>query len=169
MTKPAATDEHKAEAARLKALGYRRTSNRYRMLSRIDRPDWLLALAEHLRRSPASLYIPDKSHPDGMWCDYYRRVLSKDTIEVSPEVCHLVGSSDHDTIGYVIPEGETMPEPFRRQGQTVYRLVETGYRRGEPVLENEFTILVQRGKGTTDEQAQELAERIRALLNGEPA
>ena len=54
---------------------------------------------------------------------------------------------------------------WQRDGRTVYSLVETGYRRGEPVLENEFVVQVQRGHGTTDEQAEDLARRIQIALN----
>jgi hypothetical protein len=106
MTKLVVTDEDRQEAARLKALGYRRTSNRYGMLSRIDRPDWLTVLAIHMRRSPATFYVPGQDHPEGSWCDHYRRVLSKDKIEVSQAISRLVPSSDHDPIGYIGSEEE---------------------------------------------------------------
>lgn len=59
------------------ASGYARTSNRYRMVSRIDRPDW----KEHMA----------STHVGGMgWVNalgyrlaayFYRRCLSKDNLE----------------------------------------------------------------------------------------
>lgn len=90
-------------AADLIAKGYRRTSNKYRTVSRIDRPDWLNVLAINLHRAPADFYVPGESSPCGGWCDYYRRVISKDKIEVSPEVYALIPGSGHDPVGYLGP------------------------------------------------------------------
>ena len=86
---------------RLTAMGYRRTSNKCGMLSRIDRPDWIQVLAVHLRRAPADFYVPGEDKPTGSWCDFYRRVLSKDTIEIDPNLARQVPTSGHDPIGYV--------------------------------------------------------------------
>jgi hypothetical protein len=85
----------------LAAMGYRRTSNKYGMLSRIDRADWIEVLAAHLRRAPADFYIPGEKFPAANWCDFYRRVLSKDTIEIDPNKAREVPSSSYDPIGFV--------------------------------------------------------------------
>lgn len=106
------TDEDRKEAERLRALGYRRTSSKHKLLSRIDRADWVTVLAAHLRRAPADLYILSQNlgagytmsdTPSGQWCDYYRRVLSNDSVEVSRAVATLVGGSSFDDCGYVSP------------------------------------------------------------------
>ena len=96
------TDDPKSEAAQLIAAGYRRTSNKYRMVSRIDRPDWLVVLAKELRRSPAEFYAPGEPDPAETWCDYYRRCLSRDTLErVDPDVFKLIPGSGWDPVGYI--------------------------------------------------------------------
>lgn len=95
------TEQQKLTADELIALGYRRTSNKYRIVSRIDRPDWVTVLAVHCRRAPADFYQIGASDPEGNWCDYYRRVLSKDKIEgVDPEVFRAVPSSAWDNCGF---------------------------------------------------------------------
>lgn len=101
--KPIPTAEEIAEAQRLMALGYRRTSWGHRLVSRIDRPDWLMVLAKELRRAPADFYVPGEPQPAGSWCDHYRRVCSKDNITVSKGVIGLVDGSGFDPIGYVEP------------------------------------------------------------------
>jgi hypothetical protein len=72
----------------LKAAGYRRASNKYRMVSRIDKPDWLELLARSLHRSVADFYFksgPNIGKLDPMWADHYRRVYSSDKLEGVPE------------------------------------------------------------------------------------
>lgn len=102
-------------AKALTEVGYRRVSNKYCMLARIDRPDWLDVLAAHCGRARADFYImeqPDSSKlgtaPYAMsdevgssWKDFYRRVLSKDVITVSPEVSKLVPPSGWDSVEYI--------------------------------------------------------------------
>ena len=88
------------DAKQLIAAGYCKTSNKYRMVSRIDRPDFVQALAEHLRRAPADFYVPGEDTVDGGWCDYYRRVLSKDTLTVEPEIFKHIPSSGHNSTGF---------------------------------------------------------------------
>jgi hypothetical protein len=51
------------------------------------------------------------------------------------------------------------------ESQTVYRLTQDGFYRGNPSMVNEFTILVQRGRGSTDQDCELLARRIATLLN----
>ena len=80
------------EATRLIESGYRSVSNRHRMLSRIDRPDW----REHMARDHTRGFRGDaqKNLDEGMrWvdllgagaADFYRRVLSKDTLSQIPQ------------------------------------------------------------------------------------
>lgn len=85
----------------LVARGYRRTSRRHGMVSRVDRPDWKEVLAKHLIRSVPEMEKMVRRSP-GDWEDYYRRVLSKDTITLNPPSRALsIPSSDHDPVGYV--------------------------------------------------------------------
>lgn len=95
----------RSRAEALIARGYCRTSNRYRIVSRIDRPDWVAVLAEALNRAPADFYSPREKAPDGRWCDHYRRVHSKDKIlELPPDVFALMPTSDFNPIGYTGPD-----------------------------------------------------------------
>lgn len=86
-----------SDVEKLIASGYARTSNRYKMVSRLDRPDW----KEHMAAS----------HPDGMdWvnrlgdrnaADWYRRCLSKDNIEgISPSQFKKFPPSDSGPTKY---------------------------------------------------------------------
>jgi hypothetical protein len=89
-------------AEELVARGYRRTSNAYGRISRIDRPDWLEVLAEKMRRAPADFILRDGTgQVSPLWCDFYRRVYSQDAHTVSPSTLALIPGSDHDPIGYV--------------------------------------------------------------------
>ena len=83
---------------KLTAKGYRRTSNRYGILSRIDRDDWKRVLEKHLGK-----VLPEdcEFNIDGNWPDYYRRVLSQDTMSIDPVIAKLVPNSRHDMVGYV--------------------------------------------------------------------
>ena len=81
------------------ARGYRRTSRRHGMISRIDRPDWLEFLAKELRADIAQL----KKAPAGQWEDHYRRCYSKDVITVPHTVALSVPGSSGDAAGYVKP------------------------------------------------------------------
>lgn len=80
--------------------GYRRTSNKFCILARIDREDWLEFMAdEHpnmMRMDQASL------------ADFYRRVYSKD--KVTSPASRDVPSSNHDPVGYVELEGDQHDE-----------------------------------------------------------
>ncbi len=72
----------------LKAMGYRITSRKFCMASRIDRPDW-------------EQFCKDNNHP--IDADWYRRVLSKDKITVSRYTSKKLGNSNHDSVGFVGP------------------------------------------------------------------
>ena len=91
------------EAARLTAMGYCRVSRRFCHVSRIDREDWLDRLARHF-----APWDPDgegAAHVQGSGSpsinDYYRRVLSKDTLIVSSSVIRCMPSSGGSPVGYV--------------------------------------------------------------------
>ena len=76
------------------ALGYRRTSRKHGMISRIDRPDW----QEFLARK-GMLVGPGR---EGNGADHYRRVYSKDTITLVPLSLALeVPTSGHDPVGFI--------------------------------------------------------------------
>lgn len=99
------------DAKKLADRGYRRTSTKHRMVSRIDREDWLEVLARHLHRSVAELYIQGTNTISPNWTDYYRRVLSKDTLmNIDPEVHRAIPGSSGDGCGYV-PPFTTAPPP----------------------------------------------------------
>lgn len=75
-------------AYQLMKLGYRKTSNAYCMVSRIDRDDWVRVLAEQRRCSEAHFYNVDGSGICDRHRDHYVRVFSKDTLTVHPMVLH---------------------------------------------------------------------------------
>lgn len=103
---PATTKTHYPQVEQLIAMGYRRTSHKHCMVSRVDRPDFVQVLARHLRRAPADFYVPGSEKVDGGWCSYYRRVLTKDTLTVSPADIKRFPSSDHDATGYMPKPGD---------------------------------------------------------------
>lgn len=97
-----------ADVAALYArAGYRRTSHKHRILSRIDRPDWVAYMARKMRRTPADFYIDGEDEPSGNWADNYRRVYSEDKITVPHDICQMVPGSGHDPIGYGPRPGDT--------------------------------------------------------------
>jgi hypothetical protein len=87
-------------AEELIARGYRKTSNAYCAVARIDRPDWIAVVARRTDRPPIEFYDED-GVVSGMWADYYRRELSKDKHTVSAAVARVVPTSGHDRCGYV--------------------------------------------------------------------
>jgi hypothetical protein len=94
--------------AALIAAGYRRTSNKYGHVSRIDRPDWLRVLAEHLGRSEAQFFAPRAAEPEANWKDYYRRVLSKDGLDLGPVLGRSIPTSSWDSCGYIDVPADTL-------------------------------------------------------------
>jgi len=66
--------------------GYRKTSNAYCRVSRIDREDWLDVLAKERRCSRADFYNVDGFGIGDQHRDYYVRVHSKDTLTVHPSI-----------------------------------------------------------------------------------
>jgi hypothetical protein len=85
----------------LKAMGYRRVSNKHKLVARIDRKDWLQSMAKSLHRAPADFYVPGENHVAPNWCDYYRRVHSKDQLEVSAEIYAALPASNETSDDYV--------------------------------------------------------------------
>lgn len=79
-------EEAMQTAQELTSLGYRKTSNAYCMVSRIDRDDWLDVLARERHCSRADFYSVDGSGVSDNHRDYYVRVHSKDTLTVHPAV-----------------------------------------------------------------------------------
>lgn len=77
-------------AGDLHKQGYRRISNKYKLVARIDRDDWLDVLAKELRCSRADFYMLDGSGIGNQWRDHYVRVYSKDQITVKPEIYKLM-------------------------------------------------------------------------------
>ena len=78
-------------ADELTRQGYRRVSNKFGMVARIDRPDWLEFMLEQSPHLIASL------------ADQYRRVHSQDVLTV-PGVAPHVPTSSHDSVGFVSSE-----------------------------------------------------------------
>ena len=100
------THEHAALALELASQGYRRTSNRHRMVSRIDREDWKEYMA--LQHAPWDAKRGTTDGPDWVKClgpaaaaDFYRRVHSMDSLEgLDPAVFKLIPGSSNDPCGY---------------------------------------------------------------------
>lgn len=79
-------------AKHLTDKGYRKTSNAYCIVSRIDNEDWLDILAKSRRCSRADFYNVDGSGIGDQHRDYYIRVYSKDKLTVHPLVLkHMKG------------------------------------------------------------------------------
>ena len=75
-----------ATAGELMAKGYRKTSNAYCRVARIDREDWMQTLAKRMNCCVADFYNIDGSGPSNNWKDFYIRTHSKDTLTVHPSV-----------------------------------------------------------------------------------
>lgn len=83
---------------KLRRMGYRRISNKFGMVARIDRSDWL----EVMRKK----YPNWENMEVSSIADYYRRCVTKDVLTVPLEVSRYIPSSNHDSTGY-IDEGST--------------------------------------------------------------
>lgn len=102
LTKVPAGHTDASYAKMLTDMGYRRTSNRHLMVSRIDRPDWIDHLANKMRCAPASFIVRDGSGEiSADWCDHYRRCYSEDKATVSERVFRLMRPSGNDKCGFV--------------------------------------------------------------------
>ena len=84
-------EEHAKKVANyLMAQGYRKTSNAYCLISRVDREDWLDVLAKERRCSRADFYNVDGSGVGDQHRDHYIRVFSKDNHTVALEVLRFM-------------------------------------------------------------------------------
>jgi hypothetical protein len=77
-------------AGDLMAKGYRKVSNAYCLVSRIDREDWVEVLARSRHCSVADFYNVGGSGIGNQHRDHYVRVYSKDNLTVSPRVLKLM-------------------------------------------------------------------------------
>lgn len=80
-------------ADELARKGYRRVSNKFGMVARIDRSDWLEIMIE--------AHSNWKETEHSMIADYYRRCVTQDVLTVPLEVSRWVPSSTNDPVGYV--------------------------------------------------------------------
>ena len=97
------TSKAEQEASRLMKLGYFCVSRRFCLVSRIDFPDWRDLLAKHF--APWDPNGEGAAHVQGSGSpsinDYYRRVLSKDTLVVDSLVIRHMVSSGSSYAGYI--------------------------------------------------------------------
>ena len=75
-----------AKAKKLMAMGYRVTSSKFNLVSRVDRKDW--KEFSKLNSNPVD-------------ADWYRRCISKDTLDAGRQLTSKMDNSNHDPIGYV--------------------------------------------------------------------
>lgn len=84
-------------AEELTARGYCRVSNKYGIVSRIDRADWWEELERRLQQN-----MPIRTEAEtGRWADHYRRGISEDTLEVGPEIAQHVPQSMWNPTAYI--------------------------------------------------------------------
>lgn len=72
--------------------GYRRVSNAYCRVARIDREDWLDVLAERMFCARADFYCKNGGGVQDNWRDHYIRTFSKDILTVSPAIYNKMKS-----------------------------------------------------------------------------
>jgi len=94
------TNETQLSAQELIDRGYRMVSNSGRMVARIDREDWVGSMARRMRVNPRDFY-DHRGFPSSQWCDYYRRMFSRDVLIVNEEILSKIPTSGHDPVGYV--------------------------------------------------------------------
>lgn len=71
-------------AKELAAMGYVGVSNKYRIIVRIDRPDWAEVMAKKYNRAVADFFVMNENGPTdstGHWGEHYASTFSKDHIE----------------------------------------------------------------------------------------
>ena len=76
----------------LQKKGYRRVSNAYCEVARIDRDDWLDVLASKMNCSRADFYNVNGSGVMDKWRDQYVRYYSKDKLTVHPQILRKIPS-----------------------------------------------------------------------------
>ena len=77
-------------AGELTNMGYRKVSNAYCRVARVDRDDWLLVLANQLNCCVADFYNVDGSGISQRWVDHYIRTHSEDILTVHPQIMRLM-------------------------------------------------------------------------------
>ena len=77
-------------ANRLMSMGYRRTSNAYCIVTRIDREDWLDVLATKMNCARADFYDKNGSGVGDRWRDHYCRMYSRDKLTIHPDIVRKV-------------------------------------------------------------------------------
>lgn len=92
----ALTTKHTNEE--LIAAGYRCVSRKYGIVSRIDRDDWIKVVVRNTHQTEQSI---GKAMSSGSWQDFYRRVYSKDTLELGNSRGRAFPTSGFDPVGYV--------------------------------------------------------------------
>lgn len=79
------------------AAGFRKTSHKYGLVSRIDRPDWIDVIIVNTHQDAKSI----RNAQPGRWEDHYRRCHSRDSIELGNARGRRMPSSSWDAVGYV--------------------------------------------------------------------
>lgn len=80
-------------AFELNNQGYRRTSNAYCAIGKIDRDDWHIVLATKMRCAPADFYMTDGSGLSEHWKNHYIRTHTTDKHTVAPAILRLLHSA----------------------------------------------------------------------------
>jgi translation initiation factor IF-1 len=78
------------KAGELTQKGYRRISNKYKIVARIDKEDWLDIMAKQMNCSRADFYCVNGGGVKDNWRDHYIRVYSEDKLTVGPEIYKLM-------------------------------------------------------------------------------
>lgn len=84
--------------------GYRRTSNAFGHVARVDREDWQEWMArKHAPWDPEGEGAGWVSSGlrDGSSADFYRRIYSRDKKVLPRELARRIPSSNHDPVGFV--------------------------------------------------------------------
>ena len=84
-------------AQRYTRAGYRRVSNKYLQISRVDQKHWVKVI---LKSHDFGQLTPE--NVQNYWADNYRRCRSNDVIQVNTEVFKLIPTSCGDNTGYVV-------------------------------------------------------------------
>jgi hypothetical protein len=94
------TEQHRIEANAYMEKGYRRISNKYCHISRVDREDWKELVAKRFCSwdIKKGLELVERRKP----CSgFYRSVLSEDILTVAPEIMALIDPSTHDPVEFI--------------------------------------------------------------------
>lgn len=94
------TEQHRIEAKSLMEKGYRRISNKYCLISRVDREDWKELVAKRFCPwdQKQGMELVERRKPCG---GFYRSVISEDKLTVAPEIMALIDASTHDPVEFI--------------------------------------------------------------------